>query len=92
MPLRGPHCSLFCSEAREDVFISDSNRVRGLSWDRGKLGAARWRGTHGVSPENRSPTDGWGEVGRLQDGLAHPVYRALSLCCYYVSSTLVPRH
>ena len=96
MPLRGPHCSLLCSEAREDVFISDSNRVRELSWDRGKPGATGWRGAHDASPENWSPTDGGGRagggVGQLQDGLAHPVYRALFLCCYYISSTLVPRH
>ena len=53
---RGPHCSLLCLEARE-VFISDSSRVQGLSWDRGKPGGAGWRGAHGVSPEDRSPTD-----------------------------------
>ena len=63
MPLRGPQCSLLCSEAREDFFISDSNRVRGLSWDRGKPGATGWRGAHDASPENRSPTDGGGRAG-----------------------------
>lgn len=79
---RGLDCRLLCLEARE-VFISDSSRVQGLSWDRGKLGGAGWTGALGASPEDRSPADWAGRGGSAASGWLGTSCVSGPYLCYY---------